>query len=299
MSTPSIANTVSEWRPTPWIAVVLGLVFGPVALLYVQRPWFAVAWFVASYGAALALLAAAFGFDSTLPMELAPWMAWVVSIACAVHAYTIAKSTHSVAERKWYSRWHGLVVVPAVALVLTFLIRAFIFEPFHIPSASMHPTLPEGSYVFVSKTGFGEHSSFGIRLWRGEPTARVDRGDIVAFRLANDPRTTYVKRVIGLPGDRIEYVNHRLTINYQLVPIELGDRDGDYQFAVEHLAEADVTIAFMPERATRDFADVVPPGQYFVLGDSRDNARDSRFIGFVPRDHLVGRVVKILRPGKD
>jgi signal peptidase I len=222
-----------------------------------------------------------------------------VSIACAVHAYSIAKSTHSVAERKWYSRWSGLAVVPVVTLVLTFLIRAFIFEPFHIPAASMHPTLPEGSYIFVSKAGFGGYGSYGITLWRGEPTARIDRGDIVAFRLVRDPQTTYVKRVIGLPGDRIEYVNHRLVINHQVVPIELGDRDGDYQFAVEHLAETDVTIAFMPKRATRDFSDVVPPGHYFVLGDSRDNAQDSRFLGFVPRDHLVGRVVKILRPGED
>lgn len=232
-------------------------------------------------------------------MELVPWIGWFLPIACAVHAYSIAKSTHSVAERKWYSRWYGLAVFPAVTLVLTLLIRAFIFEPFQIPSESMRPTLPEGSYIFVSKAGFGGYGSYGITLWRGEPTAQIDRGDIVAFRLVTDPRTTYVKRVIGLPGDRVEYVNRRLAINHQPVPIDLGDRDGDYQYAVEHLAETDVTIALMSKRPPSDFNGVVPPGHYFVLGDNRDNARDSRFIGFVPRDHLIGRVVKILLPGKD
>jgi len=290
---------MSTWRPTPWIAAVLGLFFGAVALQYVQRPWFAVAWFVASYGAAMVLLVAALTFDSSLPMAVVTWIGWPVAIACAIHAYSIANSTHCVAERKWYSQWYGLIVVPVVALVLTFLIRAFIFEPFHIPSESMRPTLPEGSYIFVSKVGFGGYGTFGIRLWRGEQTARIDRGDIVAFRLVEDPQTTYVRRVIGLPGDRIEYAKRRLVINHQPVPIDLGNRDGAYQYAVEHLAETDVTIALMPERPALDFADEVPPGHYCVLGDNRDNARDSRIIGFVPSDHLIGRVVKILPPGKD
>jgi len=289
---------MSEWRPTPWIAAVLGVFFGPVALLYVQRPWFAVAWIVGSTGAALALLVAALSFSSTLPMDLAPWMGWLVAIACAVHGYRIARSTHAVADRKWYSRWYALPLVPAVSFATVFLIRAFVFEPFHIPAESMHPTLPEDSYIFVSKSGFGGYGSFGITVWRGEPTARIARGDIVAFRLVEQPDITFVKRIIGLPGDRVEYVDRRLTINNLPVPITLGERDGRYQYAAERVDETDVTIALMPERPPADFVGVVPPDHYFVLGDNRDSSRDSRFIGFVPRDHLIGRVVKVVRPAK-
>lgn len=135
-----------------------------------------------------------------------------------------------------------------------------------------HPTLPEGSYIFVSKAGFGGYGSFGITLWRGKPTATIARGDIVTHRLVVDPATVYVSRIIGLPGDRIEYANRRLIVNDVPVAIQLGERDGAYQYAVERVDETDVTIAHMPERATRDFADVVPP------------------------DHLVGRVVKVIRP---
>jgi signal peptidase I len=287
---------LGEWRPTPWVAAVLGLFFGGVALLYVQRPWFAVAWFVASYGAALTLLVAALTVYSSTPMEMAPWIGWFMAMACAVHAYSVARSTHSSAERKWYSRWYGLATFPAVTLTVTFLVRAFVFEPFRIPAESMQPTLPEGAFIFVAKAGFGGYGSFGITVWRGEPTAPIDRGDIVAFRLVDDPSTVYVKRIIGLPGDRIEYAKRRLTINNMPVPITLGERDGEYQYAVERVDETDVTIALMPERLPTDFADVVPPEHYFVLGDNRDNSRDSRFIGFVPRDHLIGRVVKVLRP---
>jgi signal peptidase I len=291
------SEAASAWRPTPWIAAVVGFFGGGLGLLYVQRPWYATAYFAVSFVASLTLLAAILIFDLGVQPDATSWIGLAVGVACAVHAYGIAVATSSVAERKWYSRWYFLLAFPLALAVFTLLFRAFAYEPFRIPSESMLPTLPEGSYIFVSKGGFGGYGSFGITLWRGEPTARIDRGDIVAFRLVDDPRTTYVKRIIGLPDDRIEYVNRRLVINGQPVPIELGDRDGSYQYAVEHVDETDVTIALMPERSTRDFAGEVPPGHYFVLGDNRDNARDSRYLGYIPRDHVIGRVVKVIRPG--
>ncbi|HEV8332553.1 MAG TPA: signal peptidase I [Steroidobacteraceae bacterium] len=293
-----MGGNVNTWRPTPWIAAVVGFFGGGLGLLYVQRPWYAIAYFAVSVVGSLALLAAILTFDLAVQPDATSWISLAVAIACAVHAYGIAVATTSVAERKWYSRWYFLLAFPLALLTLTLLFRAFAYEPFRIPAESMQPTLPEGSYIFVSKAGFGGYGSFGVTLWRGEPTARIDRGDIVAFRLVDAPSTVYVKRIIGLPGDRIEYANRRLIINDMPAPISLGERDGAYQYAVERVDETDVTIALMPERQPRDFADVVPPGHFFVLGDNRDNSRDSRFIGFIPRDHLVGRVVKVIRPRK-
>jgi signal peptidase I len=287
---------MSEWRPKPWIAAVLGLFFGGVGLLYVQRPWFAVAYFVASYSAALAVLFAALTLDVSMPMQVVPWIGWIVGVACGVHSYAIAKSTHSAAERKWYLRWYGLTAFPVVTLAVTFLIRAFMFEPFNVPSESMYPTIPQGSYIFVSKAGFGGYGTFGITVWRGQPTATIERGDLVAHRLVKDPATTYLGRIIGLPGDRIEYNDYRLVVNGTVVPSRLDVRDDRYQYVVEHLNGSDVTIALMPQRPSQNWSGLVPPDHYFVLGDSRDNARDSRFIGFIPRDHLLGRIVKILPP---
>ena len=289
---------MNTWRPTPWIAAVVGFFGGGLGLLYVQRPWYAIAYFAVSFVASLTLLAAILTFDLPVQPDATSWIGLAVGIACALHAYGIAVATTSVAERKWYSRWYFLLALPLALALLTLLLRAFAYEPFRIPSESMHPTLPEGSYIFVSKAGFGGYGSFGITLWRGEPTAQIARGDLVAFRLVDDPSTVYVKRIIGLPGDRIEYAKRRLIINEMPVPISLGERDSRYQYAVERVNETDVTIALMPERAASDFAGVVPRDQYFVLGDNRDNARDSRYIGYIPRDHLIGRVVKIIRPRK-
>lgn len=275
---------------------MLGLFGGGLGLLYVQRPLFAIAYFVASLGGALALVGAALILNMGVLPDVASWVGWVVGIVCAVHAYGIANATKSVAERKWYSRWYGLAAFPVVTLTLILLIRAFVFEPFRSRSESMYPTIPEGSYLFVSKSGFGGYHAFGITLWRGEQTATIERGDLIAHRLVADPATTYLGRIIGLPGERIEYTNRRLIINGIPVPTRLDARVDGYQYAVERLNDTDVTVALMPERTARDWAGVVPPDHYLVFGDSRDNARDSRYIGFIPRDHIVGRVVKIIRP---
>jgi signal peptidase I len=91
-------------------------------------------------------------------------------------------------------------------------------------------------------------------------------------------------------------VDRQLIINDKRVPMQLGNADGVYRYAVEQLDGRDVTIAIMPERPARDFDQVVPPARYVVFGDSRDNARDSRYIGSVPRENIVGRVVKTFQP---
>jgi signal peptidase I len=286
-----------SWRPKPWVAALLGLFFGGAGLLYVQRPWWALAAYCAPWVLVLGTLYAIWNFDLYINLDLLLGIGWAVAIVCAVYAFRVARATNTGIARKWYSRWPVLGAVFLATYAVVVVIRAFVFEPFRVPSQSMHPTVPEGAWVFVLKPGFGPYAAFGITLWSGTPTARIERGDIIVHRLVMDPATSYLGRIVGLPGDRVEYTNHRLVINGNAVPLQLGSRDETYQYAVERLDGREVTIAFLPQRFSRDWAGVVPPDHYLVFGDSRDNSRDSRFpeIGFIPRDHIVGRVVKIVK----
>lgn len=176
-------------------------------------------------------------------------------------------------------------------LLFVLVVRSFLFEPFRIPSGSMMPTLLQGDFIFVQKF------AYGLRLPVTETkiveTGSPERGDVIVFRLPSDPRINYIKRVIGLPGDTIVYDRHRLVINGELVPLEnsehpyeprftesLGDRGHEILINDPHLPKGSGTY-------------VVPAGHYFVMGDNRDNSRDSRFIGSVPEANLVGEAVRI------
>jgi signal peptidase I len=183
-------------------------------------------------------------------------------------------------------------------LLLVLVLRSFLFEPFRIPSGSMMPTLLEGDFIFVNKFAYGlrlpvVNTRFvGI----GEPA----HGDVVVFRLPSDPSVNYIKRVVGLPGDVVEYNqgNKQLTINGELVPIEL---DGPYaddpgsQLAREWLGEREHMLLLTRGRISSGGTYVVPEGHFFMMGDNRDQSQDSRFmeVGFVPEDLLVGRAVRI------
>ncbi|TDJ11644.1 MAG: signal peptidase I [Gammaproteobacteria bacterium] len=180
-------------------------------------------------------------------------------------------------------------------LLFVLVIRSFIFEPFRIPSGSMMPTLLQGDYIFVKKY------SFGLRLpvidkkiiETGEP----ERGDVVVFRLPSKPSINYIKRVIGLPGDELVYEGHRLTVNGELIEVT-KDADDPVTSAgaryIEQLGDRKHAILVTnPRNVTRDGRYTVPDGHYFVMGDNRDNSRDSRFIGAIPETHLVGEAVRI------
>lgn len=185
---------------------------------------------------------------------------------------------------------------PVLALVL--VLRSFLAEPFTIPSGSMLPTLQIGDYIVVNKYAYGLRLPvLGTRIVDiGAPA----RGDILVFRFPSKPSTSYIKRVVGLPGDVVGYNEGILLLNGAEVPLSQTERQVLVEGGVEllfrqRLGEHDFTIRRVEGRTAfpGDLQWTVPPGHYFVMGDNRDNSYDSRGWGFVPDGLIVGKAVYI------
>jgi signal peptidase I len=221
----------------------------------------------------------------------------------------VEQAKHKLLAQPWWLDWTaGLFPV----ILIVFLLRSFLFEPFKIPSGSMVPTLLVGDLILVNKF------HYGVRL----PVLNkkiIDnhdpkRGDVMVFRYPVDTRVDYIKRVVGVPGDEVAYLNQRLVINGQPVPTQpLGEfYDEDAMRYVpmfsELLGTVEHRILVDPRRPAFYGGDPkrfpmhencryppegvvckVPPGHYFMMGDNRDNSQDSRFWGFVPDENIVGK----------
>jgi signal peptidase I len=194
------------------------------------------------------------------------------------------------------------------AFIIAFVIRTFLFQPFNIPSGSMIPTLLVGDYLFVSKYSYGyTHYSlpFSPPIFSGRVIGQpVHRGDVVVFRLPKDDTTDYIKRVIGLPGDRIQVQDGQLFINDQPVKREavepfVDDENGGVRIRRWRETLPNGVSYFTQDLgpAALDNTDVytVPPGHYFMMGDNRENSTDSRVlperggVGYVPFENLIGK----------
>ncbi|MEP0943544.1 MAG: signal peptidase I [Rhizobiaceae bacterium] len=198
--------------------------------------------------------------------------------------------------------WETVSVI-LQALLLALILRTFLFQPFNIPSGSMKPTLLVGDYIFVSKWSYGysRHSFplspnlFSGRIWGSDP----ERGDVVVFKYPGDTSKDYIKRIIGLPGDKVQLKSSVVMINGK--PVErvkqgefTDERTGlTVPIYVETQANGKSyeTIDIQPNNYADDTPVFeVPEGSYFFLGDNRDNSADSRFdVGMVPAENLVGK----------
>ncbi|MFW7525106.1 signal peptidase I [Vibrio ostreicida] len=213
-------------------------------------------------------------------------------------------------KQPWWIE-NSVSIFPVIGAVL--VLRSFIYEPFQIPSGSMMPTLLVGDFILVEKYAYGLKDP----VWRKQlvETGRPERGDIVVFKYPPEPSVDYIKRVVGLPGDIVRYSRTKeLCIQSkgesQCTQVPLSEiKESPYRIgsvpliqfneklgATEHQILVNPTRPnfedqYQPRRGVNEW--VVPEGQYFVMGDNRDNSKDSRFWGFVPEANLVGKAVAI------
>jgi len=182
---------------------------------------------------------------------------------------------------------------PIILVVL--VIRSFIAEPFRIPSGSMLPTLHVGDFILVNKF------AYGVRLpvvnTKIIDVAEPQRGDVLVFRYPKNPQVDYIKRVVGLPGDKVGYFNKTIYINGKAIVQKPKEKaislltivPENSELYAERLGEHSHEILIDPSRRLIEGEMVVPTGEYFVMGDNRDNSNDSRFWGTVPEANLVGK----------
>ncbi|MEO1280427.1 MAG: signal peptidase I [Pseudomonadota bacterium] len=222
------------------------------------------------------------------------------------------------AKRATESGWWETIKIVIQALAIAMVVRVFFYQPFNIPSGSMKPTLLVGDYLFVSKLSYG-YSRFsfpfspnlfgeGTRVFSGKP----ERGDVVVFKLPRDQETDYIKRVIGLPGDEIVVRSGVVFINGKEVPRK---SDGEFKTVSDTGRPRTIPqyIETLPNGVTYKVLDAdpqgpfdnvgpytVPAGNYFMMGDNRDNSTDSRAlwgVGYVPHENLIGRAEIIFFSG--
>jgi signal peptidase I len=201
-----------------------------------------------------------------------------------------------------------------ITVIMALFLMTFIAQAVAVPTGSMQNTINIGDHLFVNKFIFGKPTPVLGRLL---PTREIRRGDIIVFKLPRDPKTNYVKRVIGLPGDVVQVKGHRVFVNGQELPEEralvkgLGDPDPEPELTVARVEPKPPGAwyrVFYDENGFSDGEDFeinhgmkfgvaepakVPEGEYFVMGDSRDNSQDSRYWGFVPRENIFARALYV------
>jgi signal peptidase I len=322
----TVQDETNQRRVRPWIAALLTILGLGVGLYYARRTraasWLVVLATLAGIVIGFAVIGYALHTRSAPTLLFSPdgfslldLISWGVTLIVAIGVWIV------VAQRQYAPKagparlfgYFAIWLLPVLfSLCVAMVIRFSAYHPYRIPSGAMQPTLMVGDYVIVSKSSYG-YSRFSIApfeslappgRWRAR---QPERGDLVVFRPVTEPDRDFVKRLIGLPGDRIQMIDGVLQINGEAVAREaLGERTFNSEgvpFRAQAIREAlpnGVSYVTLDRGATElDNTRVytVPEGHYFFMGDDRDNSADSRVpsvVGFVPFDNLVGRVDHIL-----
>ncbi|RVU84689.1 signal peptidase I [Leucothrix sargassi] len=278
-----------SWKPKAWIAILLGIILQSVTFLYVNRA----AWFVFYLLSSLVL--------GCVDLIYGTFSAAVLSLICPIHAYFITRNYDTFDERSWYSKWWGILLSLLLLVASLFTLRAFFYEPFSIPSKAMNPTLGTGNYIIVSKFPYRTYGTLGLSLYEGDlaSPSLMQRGKMYVFKYPKDNSITYIKRLVGLPGDRIEVRYGDVTVNDVAVKqalVKEATRTKYYSQTLDGNSFYIQRNANGLNASRGDGVFIIPEKSYFFLGDNRDNSNDSRYWGVVPSHHIVGEVVYTIKP---
>lgn len=195
-------------------------------------------------------------------------------------------------EKNLKGTWNQAILTFLFPIFLVLSVRWALIEPFVIPSGSMIPNLLIHDHILVKKFSYGLHIPFSEK-WLVQWSA-PKRGDVVVFRYPENPDVYYIKRLIGLPGDKVESRNGRVTVNGQTFSMTATTgEDTEFKYFLENNGTHEYTVRFLSDEGTHAQKFEVPPGEFFFMGDNRDQSADSRSWGFVKNDYLVGRATLI------
>ncbi len=277
--TQNMKAEIKSKEPKAWISVVLGFFFNGLSLIYVGRLITGILYILGTF--LLAGILTHFTQLQAIETSLARTIVFSVNLICIFHSIRIIRSKKAI-ERKWYSRWYGLALILALILGPIYILRVYFYDIYSMLSSSMEPTLPKGSYVIVEKQD------------ASDKVFEVEQGKMYVFRYPPKPSVFFVKRLVGLPGDKISYREKQYYINGVPVPQTSLGQSGNFTVLEETNGAHSYQIIVDNSRAPiNDDEWIIPEDHYFFSGDNRDHSADSRVWGTVPKDHIVGKIVHV------